>query len=102
MTSIAMPYDIGTPEAQLQIAEATTFDAEISASTGRLIHIGHVYDSEGHRLDQDKSGQRQELIRQYRKGISITDLGRERGASRQYISKVLRDVWHEVHGTVPP
>lgn len=26
MTSIAMPYEIGTPEAQLQIAEATTVD----------------------------------------------------------------------------
>lgn len=32
----------------------------------------------------------------------MTDLGRERDASRQYISKVLRDVWHEIHGAVPP
>ena len=34
-----------------------TFDAEVSASTGRLIYISHVYNGKGQRLDQDKSGQ---------------------------------------------
>lgn len=79
-----------------------TFEAEVSASTGLLIYITHVYDSNGNRLDQDKIGQRQQLIRQYQNGISMTDLGRERDVSRQRISVLLRDAWLETHGTVPP
>lgn len=79
-----------------------TFDAEVSTSTGLLIYITRVYDSEGRRLDEDKPGQRQQLIRRYQKGISMTDLGRERDVSRQRISVLLRDAWLETHGTVPP
>ena len=92
----------GTWGDRASTGDSITFDAEISASTGKLIRIVRVYDSHGNRLDQDKPGQRQELIRQYQTGISMADLGRERGTSRQYISTVLRDIWRETHGAVPP
>lgn len=92
----------GTWGHRTSIGDCITFDAETSASTGQLIRIVRVYDSHGNRLDHDKPGKRQELIRQYQTGISMADLGRERGASRQYISTVLRDIWRETHGAVPP